>query len=291
MIERLQNLRPLLWLVVAGLILSAGCPPKVEPKPICAGKVSAGEALSALDARSRRAGPFKANGQCLLEYHVEGKKKEENIPVKFWVNPPSGFYLQGDVAFDGKGLLVGSNEKEFWLWIRPKEVSSYWWGLWAESAKSEGLVLSPRIVLETLGIAVVGEKERYSGRWTLSKDSRADVLEWRNDEGVLGKRIYLDPCDSLVRRIEYIDATGRTSLTAELGDYRMLGVDSAIPLTIRITQRRDSGDDSVRITINPGSLKETEFSPRQLDFLFSRPAPKGFEHVYRIVGGLWNEQQ
>ena len=71
--------------------------------------------------------------------------------------PPVEIYMQGDVAFDPKGIVLGSNEEEFWLAVRLKEVSGYWWGRWSEESRPEKLMISPRLVLEALGVAAVGD--------------------------------------------------------------------------------------------------------------------------------------
>ncbi|MCJ7729129.1 MAG: hypothetical protein MUO27_04525, partial [Sedimentisphaerales bacterium] len=113
--------------MAAALLFVAGCqPPQQKKASVCPGKSAAADALSALSSQARKAVPLKATGQCLLEYYVEGKKHRENFPIKLWVNPPVEVYLQGEVAFDPRGLVLGSNESEFWLAVKPDEISSYW---------------------------------------------------------------------------------------------------------------------------------------------------------------------
>ena len=51
-----------------------------------------------------------------------------------------------------KAVILGSNEEEFWLALRPKEISSYYIGRWQDVRDFEGLVMSPRVVLEAVGI-------------------------------------------------------------------------------------------------------------------------------------------
>ncbi|MBE3143292.1 MAG: hypothetical protein IMZ61_05125, partial [Planctomycetes bacterium] len=105
------------------VLFFAGC--AVQPIRHCPGKTTADEAIAVLKSRREKITSIRATGQCLLRYHVEGKVRKENFPVKLWVNPPYEIYLQGDVAFDATGLVFGSNADEFWFWLKPKEVSSY----------------------------------------------------------------------------------------------------------------------------------------------------------------------
>ncbi len=278
----------MLLLLLASFV--AGCPPKVELLPICPGKQSAAEAVRELRSRAERAGPLRANGQCRMEFNTRNKKHPENFPVKLWVNPPAQFYLQGDVAFDARGIVVGSNSEEFWLWIRPKEISGYWWGRWSDGAKLERLVISPRMVLEGLGIASV-DADDGQGAWSLSNRGPYDILTRRGEDGCVVKKLYVAACDYFVRKIEYFDAAGKVSAFVELSRYIQAGEDFSIPTVIKITNHQAGGDDSARITLNPGSVKVMTFNRKQLDYLFKRPEPSGFKQVWMYIDGYWVEQR
>ena len=132
------------------VLFFAGC--AAQPMRHCPGKTTADEAIAVLKSHREKAVPIRATGQCLLQYHAEGKVRKENFPVKLWVNPPDEIYLQGDVAFDATGLVFGSNADEFWFWLKPKEVSSYWSGTWSQAGIWNGLAVSPMIALEAFGV-------------------------------------------------------------------------------------------------------------------------------------------
>ena len=123
--------------VVPVVAVLGACRPAPQPLPICAGKGSTDEALLALEAQSEEVVPLRATGTCKLQYYVEGKRKaqKEGFPARLWVNPPAQISLHGDVAFDARAVVLGSNEEEFWLAIRPK-ISTYWRGRWAQSRAS-----------------------------------------------------------------------------------------------------------------------------------------------------------
>jgi hypothetical protein len=125
------------------ILISAGCADlPVQPLRICPGAESAAEAVAVLDARTLNAVSFKASGRCRLKYHEDGREKNENFAVKLWMNPPSEIYMQGDVGFDPKGLVLGCNERDFWLALKPKEISSYWWGRWARNDAYESILIN-----------------------------------------------------------------------------------------------------------------------------------------------------
>jgi len=298
------------YFVAAVLILSGCVPQQLKPTPVCPGKESAAEALSVLGSRAKDMVPLKANGQCLLEYYVEGKKHKENFPVKLWVhpvrsktpdicpllagisngvNPPVEVYLQGDIAFNPRGLVLGSNEREFWLSIRPEEISSYWWGLWSEGGYNEKLVISPQIVLEALGIAAVGGDEYGEKDWSLSKENGFDVLTQSSDEGRPVKKLYISSCDYLVRRIEYFYTGDEVTVAAELEKYKEVLEGVFVPASVKITTRAGvNRGDSVKITFD--SIKKAEFPEKLRNRIFTRPDPQGFKHIYKVVNGRIVEQ-
>jgi len=271
----------------AVILILTGCAPEIrEPVRVYPGKKSAAEALSILRSRSQNISSLKANGRCHLQYYIDSKKHKENFPVKLWVNPPDEIYLQGDIAFDPKGLIAGSNENEFWLAIKPKEIDSYWWGQWAKETFGQKLMLSPKIVLEALGIAEIGSEEN----WSLSGEGAFDVLTKRNEQATVIKKIYIyNSRDYLVRKIEYFDANSQAAVVTELDKYKEVLKDFLVPTFIKIINcAGGKEEDSAQITL--GSIKSMSFSDKQRTRLFVRPQPKGFKHIYKIVDGNIIEQ-
>ena len=291
----------------AVMLIFGGCAARMEkPVRVCPGKESVAESLSSLRLQLENAVPLKANGQCFLQYYAEDRKlKKENFPVKLWVNPPVEIYMQGDVAFDPKGIVLGSNKEEFWLAIKLKEVSGYWWGQWSEEDYPEKLMISPRLVLEALGIVAVGDIES----WSLSKEGAFDVLT-KQEGGAKTRKIYINngstgspsdsasslqaraksrDCDYLVRRVEYFDDDGRATVVTELDKYKELIKGFFVPTFIKIINRTDSNkEDLVQITLS--SVKPANFTDKQRKRLFIRPEPQGFKHIYKIVDGNVIEQ-
>jgi hypothetical protein len=265
------------------VLFFAGC--AVQPMRHCPGKTTAAEAIEVLKSRREKAAPIRATGQCLLRYHVEGKVRKENFPAKLWVNPPYEIYLQGDVAFDATGLVFGSNADEFWFWLKPKEISSYWSGKWSQAGIWNGLAVSPIIVLEAFGVVDI-----RNGDWTLSRDGNFDLLVLHNDRGIIIQKIYIEPCDYVVRKIERFDDSGDIYLKAEFVEYEKAAEGFLTPSQIKIVAvSEEGGEDSVEITLS--SVKTTELSSQQRQRLFVRPLPRGFNHIYQLIGGKAVEQE
>ena len=286
--------RKLPFYIVALALILSGCAAQTQKlTQVCPGKASIAEALSVLRSQSQSAAPLKATGTCLLEYRVEGKQqpRRENFPLKVWLNPPIEIYLQGNVAFDPRGVVAGSNRDVFWLAIRLKEISSYWWGEWTQASHLDELVISPRVVLEALGTAAVESGKGSGENWSLSKEGVFDVLTKRGDQGRITKKMYVYCCDYSIRRIEYFGPDGQVAVVAELDKYRKVAGSFAVPSLIKVVRQNGGADDSVSITVTLRSVKSASFTAQQRDRLFTRPEARGFEHVMINFGGTWVEQQ
>jgi len=274
------NLR-LYFYFAAAILIFAGCAPEIqEPIEIVPGKESVAEALSVLKARSQNAVPLRARGRCLLQYYDAGKKKrkKESLTVLVLVKPPVEIYLQGDATFAPKAIVLGSNEREFWLSIRP--ISTYWWGQWSEQDSSEGLLINPKTLFEALGVAEIKAEEN----WSLSNEGAFDVLT-RRERGVVIKKIYIYSRDYLVKKIEYFDLQGKAIAYTELEGYREVSDGFFVPALIKIiAYGQNKGKDSLSITLDLKSIKPKKITERQQK-VFERPPPRGFKRVLVNEGG------
>ncbi len=275
--------------IVAAILIFAGCAPEIQkPIEVVPGKESVAEALSVLKARSQKAVPLKARGRCLLQYYDAGKKKhkKESLTVLVLVKPPVEIYLQGDATLVPKAIVLGSNEREFWLSIRPG-ISTYWWGQWSEQDSSEGLLINPKTLFEALGFAEIKAEEN----WSLSNEGAFDVLT-RRERGVVIKKIYIYSRDYLVKKIEYFDLQGKAMAYTELEGYREVSDGFFVPALIKIiTYGQSKGKDSLNITLDLKFIGPKTITEGMQNFYFNRRPPQGFKHEYRIIGGKWIEQR
>jgi len=244
------NLR-LYFYFAAAILIFAGCAREIQkPIEVVPGKESVAEALSVLKARSQNAVPLRAGGRCLLQYYDTGKKKrkKESLTVLVLVKPPVEIYLQGNATLVPKAIVLGSNEREFWLLMRPKEISTYWLGTWSEKNSSNNrLMINPRTLFEALGIVEIEAEEN----WSLSNEGAFDVLTKR-ERGVVIKKIYIYSRDYLAKKILYFDSSGQAVAYTELRDYKEVSEGFFVPTSIKIiTYGQNNSEDS--LSINPVS--------------------------------------
>ena len=282
----MKILRKLILYIPLLILILAGCESRFrQPTKICPGKDSVTDALAALQSQSRNVVPLRANGQCRFEYNVEGKKKlqRESFNVKLWVNPPVELYLQGDKALVPKAIVLGSNEKEFWLSISPKEISTHWWGYWSEQDLSDGLVINPRTLLESLGIGEV-ESQR---NWSLSNEGPYDVISKRQQDVVI-KKIYIYSCDYRVRKIEFFSRDGQIVADTKLDKYKEVSDGFFVPFLMKVTTySRETGETALSITLDLNSIRPATITEPRRNILFRRTPPRGIKTIYRVVNGKW----
>lgn len=277
--------------LMAAILVCAGCAPEIrEPIVIGSDKETVTQALSFLNERSRKAIPLIAKGKCVLQYYDTEKKKhkKESLPmVRIVVNPPAELYLQGDATLVNKAIMLGSNEREFWLLMKPKEISTYWWGTWEGADSSAGLLINPRNVFEALGIMEIKVDES----WSLSKQDDFDVLT-KQERGVITKKIYVYSHSYLIQRIEYFDSQGQAIAYTELDGYTEASDGFYMPTSIKIIAYGRNGiEDALSIALDLKSIGPKEITEGMRNYYFNRPEPRGFKHVWVNENGRWIEQQ
>ena len=273
------------WLIL--LLVAAGCESqRREPETVFPGKKNVAEALRALSLRSQNIGPMRASGQCHWKYYSDGKERNENFVVKIWLNPPAEVYLQGDIGFNPRGIVLGSNASEFWLLIKP-EVSQYSWGKWSEQGSSSGLMFVPKTLDEALGIVEVSDEKD----WSLSKEGSFDVLVRGNNNRAIEKKIYISRQDYLVRKIEYFDVNGKAVALAELDRYKEVSKEFFVPSSIKIIMYGEEVSDGLAtIKLSLTSVNPDSFTEVRRNILFNRPNTTGYKNIYRFINGQMVEQ-
>jgi hypothetical protein len=228
--------------------------------------------------------PLKATGRCNARFYVDDKKRKrkESFAVRLWLNPPAEISLHGDFLFNARGIMLGSNEAKFWLAIKPKDISTYYWGLWSEQKSSSSLLIDPKTILEALGIVEVGSDDH----WSLHNEGPFDVLTQRDNQGGIVKKVYIFSCDYRVFKIEYFSEDGQLVADTELYKYKEVCEGCFVPRVIRIrTYDQEGRRDSTRIDLKsakPHKPKRIYFTP---------PTQKGYKHVYRVIDGRIIEEE
>lgn len=259
--------------VIAVSVFLSGCaavPTKQAAVEICDGKETIAQAVAVLNEHRQTITAIQARGHCIIRWHDDKKKEHTEKPeVVLVFYPPGYLYFRGNVL--GQEVIrLGSNAEEFWFRMKPREISHYQWGKRCDVARCNGLGrFNPDNLLEALGMVSVDED------WALSNQARYDVLTLFDGEKVR-KRIHVDSCDYLVRKIEYFDADGNAAVTIELDGYTETSDGAVVATKINIINQEFDG---MTVDINLKNVKPAK--PFKAG-LFQRPPSKGFEYVYQL---------
>ncbi|MEJ2646807.1 MAG: hypothetical protein P8016_00195 [Sedimentisphaerales bacterium] len=282
-VHSVTNLTALLCAVT--IIFLSGCGSKVQkPLPVCPGKSNVTEALAALQAQSENIVPLFTNkGTFSIEYYDDDEMRKQHFNIRvLLIKPPSEIYMQASTGIIDKAMVLGSNEKEFWLQVKP-EISSYWWGLWSKQSSNAGILINPRTLLEALGIAEIDT----NANWSLSNESGFDILTKRV-QGMIIKKLHIYCCDYTVRQIDYYDNSAKPTAVVKLDNYKEVAPGLYIPFSIVINSITENIENTFNVDIKLSSIKPA--TQRQQNFPITRPEPKGYDHIYQVINGQWIEQ-
>jgi len=256
----------------------AGCAQqRLEPKEICPPATNLQQAIGPLVSRSDHAQPIRSSGSMTYTGFVDGKKKsKENLGIRLRFYPPDRLYLRADSIL-GEELCVGTNASDFWLRIKTTPPSAYWFGRLDDMAGCSGnLLLRPENLLEVIGIMDL------RGNWQLVEEVGMDVLIRTGPDGRAVKKIYIDCCSDLPKRIEHFGQQGKIVLAVEMAGFTMGKDNIVVPSEIGITSFAGEQVDSV-VDIKLTNIKLFKPTPAQLEGkLFKRPSEDSVKNVFEL---------
>ncbi len=270
----------LIFLVVTA-VFQSGCQGRIEePARDCAGKETVEDAIEALSANTGIEGPVRGSGHTRLVFFDEDNQRHrENFQIRLWMEPPDHIYLQGEIVFSPRALLLGSNSEEFWFWVKP-EISTYWWGQWDQVEHIQQLPVSPRVIFEAVGFAGLTEADEHEN-WSLHQQGPHDVLTLSR-QGRVVKKVYIDKCDYTPERIEYFGKDRQLIAVTELDRYVQISDGVRVPAYIKIVTFGTGYQQPFEAEITLDSVEAATFTARQREYLFKRPSTRGFDNVYEI---------
>lgn len=263
-----------LLLISLALFFISGCSDAIVPPAMvsCPGVETDAEAIAALNRHRKNAIGLKAGGQMLLEYYDnKDKLRKENLGITLRFFPPDKLFFRGNIL-SLEIIRLGMNPDELWVQFKPAEISSYYWGKrpGADSCL-EYQRLSPNNLVEAIGMVNVAPDAK------LEKWGGLDMVTFSRPSSK-SKRIYIDRCDYLARRIEYLDAEGNIEAVTELDDYQLIE-NNFVPAKIVMIEF----EKSTHVELTLSNIKKFEPTQAQLTGkLFKRPSADGFKNVYKL---------
>jgi hypothetical protein len=267
-----------LFYAAAFVVTIAGCAQQeIVKKEICPPSKNLHQIMEHLATRSEQAQPIRTNGNMTYTGFVDGKKEsKENLDIRLRFYPPDRLYLRGNSIL-GEELCLGVNARDFWLRIKTNPPSAYWFGRRDDMAGcGSSLFLGPESLLEAMGVIDV------SGNWQLDAETGMYVLVKTDDGGRAVKKIYIDRCTDLPKRIEYLGQRGETVLAIEMAGFTMGKDGIVVPAEISITGFEDEQITSI-IDITLTNIKLFKPTQAQLEGeLFKLPRADSVKNVFEL---------
>ena len=249
-----------------------------EPQLVVTGKNSVAEAGSVLEEHRLQMIPVDASGELFYKEYAGGKRKENlkftGAQLRFV--PERWMYFRANNLF-GEAIRLGSNDEEFWLRMKPKEVNRYWSGSWdrLENCR-EQLLLSPKAMLEALGLISIDSS------WKIVNQPGVDVLVKYDGAGLPLKMIYIRTSDYLIDKIEYYGKGIFVAVEVKLSKYKQIEGKVSVPGNIMITSF-DEGVVQSTMEVKFKSIKRFEPTKKDLSGRLFKPVGfKGIGKVYRL---------
>jgi len=247
-------------------IFLSGCVSQQKiDKQICPPITSVEQASTSIGEYYAGIRPIKAVGSCTVKYRGQGNKPAMmSFPVRLWFENSGKFCVYGDVLFDPKGVGFAVDGEDFWAYA--KSMGFYTAGKKDKpiDEKIGGGFFCPTVIFDFLNpLDADGVNALLI--------SSSNAIRCTDSESRRVKKIYLGQCDKFVRKVEYLDRTGRTSIAVELDDYKKVA-DGNFYFPHKLTYKHCKGrkcSDSMDIKFD--SVKLWQPSDKQIEALFSKP--------------------
>lgn len=165
--------------------------------------------------------------------------------------------------FDPKGVCFAVNGDEFWTYAKPFGI--YITG--KTNAETDDYFSNPAMLIDFLEPV----NSTCGSLYMTDSDKNFNILICRDNGGCNAKKIFIDRCERFVKKIEYLNCSGKPAFVIESDEYKIVAGENFLfphKLTYRYFERHKSRD---RLQIKLDTVKPWQASPEQLKALFSPP--------------------
>ena len=250
---------------LSSIFLFGGC---AVQRRSCPPFATAAEASAVLKEYSAGLKPFKATGSCSLNYTDEKDQRfAQSFPVRIWFESNKKFCLYGDVLFDPKAVCFAVTGDKFWVYAKPFNL----YIIEKNGVKNEDYFSNPAILvdfLEPLG-------EGYS-EIVLADSKDNGILVCEDNRGYIRKKVFIDRCSRVVKKIEYFDCTEKPVFVVEADEYKKAKeANFSFPHKLNYKYYdRQKGNNKMQIKLD--SIKSWQANPEQVKALFTPPDANSF---------------
>ena len=255
-------------LLLGSFLFVLGCPPPLGPVPE---PLTRHDALEHYNANVQAIQPFRAG---IAEWEMEfmdpdGEKQHfKELFGKIFYRPsaqaknPAKFYLEASAPLQ-KGWVVGSNEKEYWMYSQWADFGR--WGKYKHYGKDCAALVPvhPQVLLEFAGLLPLPNEPPYPLYKVRAENYIIEYIVLKH-EGYSSKReIIVDRRTNLPREINAYNADGLMIIHSELKKHKPLA-EAMLPTEIFISFPKENSFLRLKLT-------SYKLDAKNRDALFIRP--------------------
>lgn len=145
------------------------------------------------------------------------------------------------LGMDSLGADIGSNEQQFWVWVKSGGVMADSMLMfanhqeYAQSQVATVMPLEPRWITDALGLITFESNGQYQGPITRS-DGRLEIrAQEPTARGMMASTMVFDPKTGLLKQKAMYDAQGQMIGYCDIGEYQFFPeVDAAVPTSMTL---------------------------------------------------------
>ncbi len=145
------------------------------------------------------------------------------------------------LGMDSLGADIGSNEQQFWVWVKSGGVMAESVLMfanhqeYAQSQVASAMPLDPRWITDALGLVTFDSKNQYQGP-TTRKDGLLEIhVQEPTARGMVASTMAFDPKTGLLRQKAMYDAQGQMIGYCDIGEYQYFPeADAAVPTSMAL---------------------------------------------------------
>ncbi|MDP6381336.1 MAG: hypothetical protein QF662_08335, partial [Phycisphaerae bacterium] len=208
-------------------VLAAGCGPKREPPRGPPPIIGQEEVISFYNANCARIGHLWSRAKIRVQFPKTDKSGKPVQPAKYEVHDmdghlvvhkPDKMFLQGAVI--GSPMFnLGSNEKEYWLWLKPAD-NTVWIGRRKGASGGGGFGRMALELPEALGIYPLRVAKNQLALFTRYPEHNGiEVVELSGKRAFVSKRFWFDRWEHVLVRIDFFLPDGSCVMSSRLADF------------------------------------------------------------------------
>ncbi|MDP1560901.1 MAG: hypothetical protein Q8M16_05855 [Pirellulaceae bacterium] len=235
----------LLWIWLVGLVVLApatGCKlfqsrEKLTPVPVVfTNTPQVGDLFTTVNRRT----------QNVRQLQAETTVGISGVPAKLSgsliVERPNRLRLKvSPLGMDSLGADIGSNEQQFWVWVKSGGVMADSMLMfanhqeYAQSQVATVMPLEPRWITDALGLITFESNGQYQGPIT-RPDGRLEIrAQEPTARGMMASTMVFDPKTGLLKQKAMYDAQGQMIGYCDIGEYQYFPeVDAAVPTSMTL---------------------------------------------------------